>query len=142
MEFLAYLLGGGLLLWSLFPLFKKDSTWISLQMENEELEDRKQRVYGNIADLEFDYAMGRLSEPDFNEIRKSFLSEAGKVIEQLEQRKSSKLVETIKADVANLGKGKGSKKGKNQSTVKYCPDCGAQAKPAAKFCSECGGGLQ
>jgi methionine synthase II (cobalamin-independent) len=139
MSFFAYLLGGVFLIWALAPLFKKDSTWISLHMEGEELEDRKQRVYGNIADLEFDYAMGRLSEKDFNEIRRSFLSEAGKVMQQLEDQRSSKLVDTIKKDVEQLSK-KG-KKSKKAEAAKYCPDCGAKAKLNARFCTECGGAL-
>jgi hypothetical protein len=139
MSFIAYVLGAAFLIWAMLPLFKKDSTWISLHMEGEELEDRKQRVYGNIADLEFDYAMGRLSEKDFTEIRGSFLSEAGKVIQQLENQRSSKLVETIQRDVSQLSKKK--PKAKKGEAAKYCPDCGAKAKPTAKFCTECGGGL-
>jgi len=139
MSVFAYLIGGLFLVWALLPLFKKDSTWISLHMEGEELEDRKQRVYGNIADLEFDYAMGRLSEKDFNEIRKSFLAEAGKLMQLQEQQRSSKLVEKIKVDVSQLSKQ--GKKSKKADDAKYCPDCGAKAKSKARFCTECGGSL-
>lgn len=135
MSFLAFIVGGLFLIWSLLPLFKKDSTWISLHMESDELEDRKQRVYGNIADLEFDYAMGRLSEKDFNEIRKLFLAEAGRVIQKLEDQKSSKLMDQIKRDATQLSGKKKARKGKSEHT---CSKCGHENLRDARFCSQCG----
>lgn len=123
------------MVWIIMPLFKKDSTWVSLHMEAEELADQKQRVYGNIADLEFDFAMGRLSESDFNEIRQSFLREAGRVIEKLESQKSSKLMERIENDVAHLGK---KKKKSSKSDTRYCIECGTENQSTAKFCMKCG----
>lgn len=137
MSILAYLLGASLLVWSMMPLFKKDSSWISLYMELEELEDRKQRVYGNIADLEFDYAMGRLSESDFTEVRQSFMNDAGRVIQKLEGQRSSGLEERVKKDIKNIGKKTGSKKAKYQ----YCGKCGSENLLDAKYCTKCGEGL-
>jgi len=137
MSILAYLLGASLLVWSMMPLFKKDSSWISLYMELEELEDRKQRVYGNIADLEFDYAMGRLSESDFTEVRQSFMNDAGRVIQKLEDQRSADLEERVKQDIKNIGKKSGSKKIKHQ----FCGKCGSENSLDAKFCTKCGEGL-
>ena len=131
MSYLAYLLGFAALIWACLPLFKKDRTWISLIMETEELEDQKQRVYGNIADLEFDYAMGRLSESDFSRIRKSFLSEAGRVIQRLEDQKSPGFLKRIEKDLGNLNKKKKTKKSK-------CENCGNKNLPEASFCMKCG----
>ncbi|MCF7825361.1 MAG: zinc ribbon domain-containing protein [Candidatus Marinimicrobia bacterium] len=138
MSFLAYLTGMAFLIWIVLPLFKKDSTWVSLYMEVDELADKKQRVYGNIADLEFDFAMGRLSEEDFKRIRQSFLSEAGRVIERLESQKSSAFMERIQKDISNLGKKQKAKKSKKGSTQVYCIECGAENLPEAKFCMKCG----
>ena len=135
MSILAYLTGTAFLVWILFPLFKPDSTWISMYIEGEELADRKQRVYGNIADLEFDFAMGRLSEKDFKSIRQSFLSEAGRVIEKIEAQKSSELIHRIDSDIANLGKKK-SKKSKKAKSI--CGHCKAENLVEAKFCMKCG----
>lgn len=132
MTYIAYLIGTALLVWALLPLFKKDSTWISLYMETEELAERKQRVYGNIADLEFDYAMGRLSEKDFTSVRKSFLNEAGIVIRKIEEQKSSDLMNRILDDVKNLDK----KKKKQKKHL--CSGCGSENLPEAKFCMKCG----
>ena len=141
MSILAYLTGLAFLAWSILPLFKKDSTWVSLYLETEELADRKQRVYGNIADLEFDYAMGRLSEKDFTSIRQSFLSEAGRLMEKIEGQKSSELMERIQKDLGQLGKKKHSKKSKISKISDgslFCIECGTENVSEAKFCMKCG----
>lgn len=127
--YLAYFIGLAFLVWIMLPLFKKDSTWVSFYMEMEELADKKQRVYGNIADLEFDYAMGRLSEKDFNSVRQSFLNEAGRVIEKLEEQKSADLMGQITHDVKKLDKNK---------KQNLCSRCGADNLSEAKFCMKCG----
>ncbi|MCF7822921.1 MAG: zinc ribbon domain-containing protein [Candidatus Marinimicrobia bacterium] len=137
MSFLAYLPGMAFLVWAAVPLFKKDHSWVSLHMEFEELEDKKQRVYGNIADLEFDYAMGRLSESDFTSIRKSFMNEAGRVIQILEEKKSSELMNRIQKDIEHLDpKKKVKKSGKHE-----CHKCGTKNLVEAKFCMKCGEAL-
>ncbi len=142
MSYLAYLTGLAFLIWIVMPLFKKDSTWVSLHMEVEELADRKQRVYGNIADLEFDFAMGRLSEKDFKNIRTSFLSEAGRVIEKLEGQKSTALMDRIQKDIEHLGKKKKKNKHRPKSSASvFCTECGAENLAEAKFCMKCGEGL-
>ena len=131
MSYLAYLIGIAALGWAMIPLFKKDSTWISLITESDSLEDHKKRVYGNITDLEFDYAMGRLSESDFNTIRQSFLSEAGRVIQKLEDQRSSDLLEQIERDAKGLTQGKAKK-------IRKCSACGKMNLPDARFCMKCG----
>ena len=142
MSYFAYLTGLAFLVWIVMPLFKKDSTWVSLYMEAEELADKKQRVYGNIADLEVDFAMGRLSEKDFKSVRQSFLSEAGRVIEKLENQKSSKFMDRIQSDMDNLGKKKKKNKKKSKSTAAvFCTECGTENIAEAKFCMKCGKGL-
>jgi len=137
MSFLGYLLGAAFLGWAMIPLFKKDSSWVSLHMELEELEDRKQQVYGNIADLEFDYAMGRLSEDDFKSIRQSFLREAGRVIRTLEQKESSDLMARIQKDISRIDQ---KKKGKKK-IKRICTHCGTDNLTEAQFCMKCGAEL-
>ena len=138
MTVFGFIVGLILLGWGLWPLFQKDSTWVSIQMDAADLEDRKQRVYGNIADLEFDYAMGRLSEADFDAIRSSFLAEAGKVIEKIEGRQHGKLMDRIDKDADSSLKGKSSGK---KSGKKFCSQCGEKNKANAKFCTSCGEAL-
>ena len=134
MSILAYLIGAGFLVWAASPLLKKDVTWISLIMDHEELEDKKKRVYGNIADLEFDYAMGRLSEKDFTVIRESFMKEAGRVIQMIEEQDLPELTQRIQNDVQNSKKS-------HTTTVDAkttCAKCGSENVNEAKFCMSCG----
>lgn len=132
MTYFGYLIGVGLLFWAMVPLFKKDSIWVSVYLDTDELQDRKKQVYGNIADLEFDYAMGRLSDDDFNRVRQSFLSEAGRVIQKIESENSSELSARIIRDAQSIHKKKKSKQ------VKKCPHCQSKNQAEAVFCMECG----
>ena len=130
--------------WVVSPLFKKDTTWVSLHLESDDLNDRKRQVYGNIADLDFDYAMGRLSESDFQNIRKSFLAEAGRVMEQVERRKTSDIVERIQKDANLVAKATTDQFLQPEQTAETsvkCPHCGTRNPAAAHFCMSCGGTL-
>lgn len=140
MMYLGLFLGLLLLAWALLPLFQKDSTWVSMMMDYQELEEEKRRVYGNIADLEFDYAMGRLSEKDFNSVRQEFLKEAGKVIQKLDEQDKSAIMKQIEEDVESFGKKKGKKKSKKTDSA--CSNCGTANDPKAKFCMSCGESLK
>jgi len=141
MTILAYVVGVLILAWVSVPLFRKDSTWISLYLERDDLNDHKRQVYGNIADLEFDYAMGRLSEADFNSIRHSFLAEAGRVIERLENHKSSAIAKQIEQDITKLDRKRSGKHKAGKRTVRAagtCPNCGVENPVEAQFCMSCG----
>ena len=140
MMYLGLAVGLAFIIWAIIPLLKQDSTWVSMMMDYQELEEEKRRVYGNIADLEFDYAMGRLSEKDFNTVRQEFLREAGKVIKKLDEEDNSSIMKQIEADVKSLGKKK--KPVKKSKKDNECSACGTKNDPAAKFCMSCGGALK
>ncbi|MCF7808552.1 MAG: zinc ribbon domain-containing protein [Candidatus Marinimicrobia bacterium] len=142
MTYLGIIMGLAFLAWAVLPLFQKDTTWVSMMMDYQELEDEKKRVYGNIADLEFDYAMGRLSEKDFNVIRQDFLKEAGRVIKKLDEQDTSSIMKQIERDVDNLGGKKGKKKANRKGHDSKCPNCQTVNDPAAKFCMSCGESLK
>ena len=144
MTILAFLIGLAFMGWAVYPMLQKDTTWVSLHLESDDLNDRKQQVYGNIADLDFDYAMGRLSESDFRNIRQTFLAEAGRVLEQYEKRKTSAIVEQIQQDAEHLvASGTSHKHGNspNSSAQVRCPQCGRENPAEARFCMDCGGSL-
>ena len=137
MTFLGFILAMLLVVWIMLPLLRKDTPWVSLADDFADLEDEKQRVYGNIADLEFDYAMGRLSDKDFTTIRQSFLVEAGAVIKKLDQAQTSDIMKQIEEDLKHLPKKKASSKKK----AKVCGACGTENLKNANFCMSCGEGL-
>ena len=139
MTILGFILGGVLLVWAVYPLFKKLGFWVSLDDSIDTLEDHKQRLYRNISDLEFDFAMGRLGEGDFSRIRNRFAKEAGPVIERLESTRDDSITAAIDRDLDKLGSGASvSEEPRRASTVKYCTECGAENESQAKFCISCG----
>lgn len=72
---------------------------------------KKERVYENIKDLEFEYKMGKLSEDDYQRIRGEFSSEAYQIMREIESLEIEKLQKPGESKiVAVLKSGKKSKK--------------------------------
>ena len=137
----AFFIGFGLIAWVIYPLFQRKGFIQDGYNQVADLEDKKLRVYGNIKDLEFDYALGRLSENDFQTIRNRFTSEATQVLARIEQLKKHDLDLLIKYDLERLKSSPrpvGEIRTKTNRTVKYCIECGEPNPLKAKFCSACG----
>src|ERR1043165_5872995 len=69
------------------PLFKKEQTLESAIIEETEwdlLQRKKEVVLGNIQDLDFEYKCGKLSEEDYQKIRKEMSAEAAVVFKDIE----------------------------------------------------------
>lgn len=137
MTIFGFILGAVLLIWVLFPLFKKLGFWVPLDESIRDLEDHKQRVYRNITDLEFDFAMGRLSEGDFNRIRNEFAREAGQVLEKIEGSRDGRITDMIERDLKKLGTSP-AEHHQVQADKKFCTACGSENAAQAKFCISCG----
>ena len=58
---------------SCIPLFREPKAALDIDLlaetELDRLLDRKAVIYRNLKDLEFEYAMGRLSDADFHRLR-------------------------------------------------------------------------
>ncbi len=137
----AFIVGFGLIAWVIYPLFQRGGFIYDGYSQVDDLEDKKLRVYGNIKDLEFDYALGRLSEYDFQTIRNRFTDEATQVLARIEQLKKHDLDLLIKNDLKKLKSPPHSAtetRTKTNRTVKYCIECGEPNPLKAKFCSACG----
>ena len=66
------LLGGAILAAICTPLFRKETTLESAIIEETQwdlLQRKKEVIFGNIQDLEFEYKCGKLSEDDYQKIR-------------------------------------------------------------------------
>jgi len=135
---ISVLLGLGLVVWAMMPLFKKMGFWVTLDDQINALEDHKQRVYRNITDLDFDFAMGRLSQEDFDRIRKQFTVEAGKVVQKIETARSGEMKARIDRDLERVMQKQRPLAEKKEKMVKFCTECGAENPAAAKFCQNCG----
>ncbi len=96
----------------------------------QHLEDRKQAIYGNLRDLQFEYRLGKLSDGDYQQNKQALQRELAGVLAEIEQTvqrlglvplRAAKSVPR-RADAARA----------------ICPHCGAKFAQALKFCGECG----
>jgi len=72
---------------------------------------KKETIYENIKDLEFEYKMGKLAEEDYQRLRDDYSREAFEIISQIESVQPETLAKTGKPQVvAVLKSGKKSKK--------------------------------
>lgn len=97
----------------------------------QHLEDRKQAIYDNLRDLQFEYRVGKLSDADYQATKQALQKELAGVLAEME------------ATIARLGlapvrvAAKAPAKSARPA-VTVCPSCGAKFPQALKFCGECG----
>jgi hypothetical protein len=137
--FLCALLGGGVLTAICVPLFRKEQTAESAIIEETEwdlLLRKKEVLLGNIQDLDFEYKCGKLSESDYEQVRKEMMGEVAAVLERIHSLEVSlDLDALIRREIATR---------KNPTAKKAsqsCPSCGAGNPTKNKFCAECGARL-
>ena len=100
----------------------------------QHLEDRKQAIYENLRDLQFEYRLGKLSDEDYQQNKQALQRELAGVLSEME--------ETIK----RLGlqptrvpaKPSVPKRIPVAARETVCPHCGASFPQSLKFCGECG----
>jgi flagellar biosynthesis/type III secretory pathway M-ring protein FliF/YscJ len=107
------------------PPIEKPSPW-------QHLEDRKARIYENLRDLQFEYRVGKLSDDDYQNSKKSLQFElAGTLAE----------IDTLKAANPALAVPKAAAAAKTPKKH-ICPHCKAEFEKFMKFCGECGKAMQ
>jgi hypothetical protein len=128
------------------PLFSEPKLiWnveLAAESEWDPLLNRKAAVYGNLKDLEFEYKMGRLSEPDFQQLRAAYKNEATDILKKLDQLKAYKTLDAeIENEIALRKSGSVGSETRQEKTANYCPACGAKTTAGKKFCADCGARL-
>jgi hypothetical protein len=93
------------------------------------LEDRKQAIYGNLRDLQFEYRLGKLSDDDYQQNKRALQRELAGVLAEIEQT-------VQRLGLTPARKAKAARKPEKARTV--CPHCGATFAQALRFCGECG----
>ena len=96
------LLAGG---YVLLPLFREPKAALDIDLlaetELDRLLDRKTVIYRNLKDLEFEYAMGRLSDADFHRLEADYKNDAAIILAKLDQLGASEgLDEAMEKDIA------------------------------------------
>ena len=129
MTFFLLLLSAGFALFVLWPAFK--GTRDQWEYSDEDtpmgrLGTRREVLVNNLADLDFEFAMGKVSEDDYMSLRNSLKRQTLKVMEQMEVLAGGQL-QPAKAS-ASSGSG--------------CPSCGGAAPKSARFCPSCGSPLE
>ena len=95
----------------------------------QHLETRKNAIYDNLRDLQFEYRVGKLSDEDYQRTKLELQAELAKVMAEIDALKAGKKPEAVAArngrpDVA--------------PEPNVCPHCNAKFDRALKYCGECG----
>ena len=117
-------------------LFSNDAPRAVGSRTRAALEREKALVLRSIKELEFDHAMGKLSEKDFVEMTQRLRARAAGLIRQLDAGAGYR--DQIEKEVQK----RIAPKIPAIPVVRYCPACGAKTDPDAKFCKHCGAGLE
>ena len=137
---LCALLGGVVIAAICVPLFKKENTLESAVLEETEwdlLLRKKEVLLGNIQDLDFEYKCGKLSETDYQQVRKEMAGDVAQVLERIHTLEASLDLDALIRREVTSRKDPSSRAKRNS-----CPSCGAENPPKNKFCAECGGKLR
>lgn len=101
-----------------------------------ELEREKALALRTIKELEFDHAMGKVSDADYDEMRGRLRQRAARLIRELDQGGS--LREAIERDLAaRLASGQ-ERVSMPDAVALTCARCGTSNEPDARFCKACG----
>jgi hypothetical protein len=132
---------------------EEDRTVMVGQRTRVALEREKQMTLRSIKELEFDRAMGRLSDDDWKEMSGRLRSRVGRLIRQLDA--GAGVRDQIEKDLEKRIAGAGDARPKpsrdtdaaveRQSTKaaaeRVCGSCDTANDPDAKFCKQCGAAL-
>src|SRR5438874_10382015 len=114
----------------------EDRTQMVGQRTRVALEREKALVLRSIKELEFDKAMGKLSESDWQEMSGRLRARATRLMRQLDagggyraqiEQDLAKRIGEAPADAAAAA-----------GAARFCSSCGTQRDPDAKFCKNCG----
>lgn len=94
------------------------------------LEERREILYDNLRDLNFEYGLGKLSEADYSKARATLQAELARVNAELERLQAGG------KQAAAQQKQPPAPQPPAAGTV--CPHCGAKFEKPLRFCGECG----
>ena len=151
---IGYIFLFGLLLgacyWIINPLLQEDAhqNGFTPQPEDilEALRDKKNSAYATIRELEFDLSMGKLTEEDFQILKRQYTQEAVGYMQEMDklespQAASSKPVGTIVEEEIEPGVAENRKRESTERKYIYCTSCGEKAEVESRFCVACGSNL-
>jgi hypothetical protein len=102
----------------------------TIGMVSFELLARRDRIYGELRELEFDFRVGKVTDPEYSESRERLESDGARVLRAIDAEIAS-LEQAIEREVGHL-----------RSTTSACAACGATLAAGARFCPSCGATVQ
>jgi hypothetical protein len=112
-----------------WPFFAREAPEASAEAQLTPLERQKLEAYAAIKEAEFDYQMGKLTEPDFTALRDRYTGQAIAAIAAIESAHGRAGARRTVAD-------------RKAVRIAYCPNCGRGVPPRANFCPGCGRALK
>jgi hypothetical protein len=123
-----------------FTLYVRDRDIPPPPLENPELrhlERRRQILYDNLKDLQFEYHQGKLSDEDYQSLKAGFLGDLAGIMESIERLETA--VRPEKRSLESKAKVKAAVE--SPPRIKICPFCGTENPAGHQFCGKCGKGL-
>jgi hypothetical protein len=118
-------------------LLRPDATRSVAGRTRVALEREKALVLRTIKELEFDRAMGKMSEKDFVDMSARLRARAARLIRQLDAGATYR--DSIEREIERRVAPK--VKTPAAAAARFCPQCGARADAAARFCAQCGAAI-
>jgi hypothetical protein len=103
----------------------------------QHLEERKQAIYDNLRDLQFEYRLGKLSDQDYQQTKQALQKELAGVLAETEETIKRLGLMPVRVP-AKSGKSDSGKRVAAPASGTVCPHCGAKFPQALKYCGECG----
>ena len=136
----------------LMPLFAKQAIRFDLtdepSRELERLVRRKNKIYSDIKDLDFEFGIGKMAEDDYHSLRKDCVREVAEILHQIDSHKklsdgngkvTNDFLEKLIASKRKIRPHEVLIEARDEMLA--CPNCGFTNYVHAKFCSDCGAKL-
>jgi rRNA maturation endonuclease Nob1 len=151
---LGYVILFGLLLgacyWIINPLLQEDTRQSGFTPKPEdllkELKNKKDGAYATIRELEFDLSMGKLTEEDFQVLKRQYTQEAVGYMKEMDKLESSQATFSKQMDtvIEEENEQEATVIRNSESAERkyiYCTSCGEKAAVESGFCAACGSNL-
>ena len=151
---LGYVILFGLLIgvsyWIIHPLLQEDPRQNGFTPQPtdvlKQLKNKKDGAYAAIKELEFDVSMGKLTDEDFQILKRQYTQEAVGYMQEIDKLEApqagfSKPADTVAEEENEQGvTAIGNPKSATRKFI-YCTSCGEKSAVASQFCAACGSNL-
>ncbi len=151
---LGYVILFGLLIgacyWIIKPLLQEDARQNGFTPQPtdilKELKNKRYGTYAVIKELEFDLSMGKLTEEDFQILKRQYTQEAFGYMKEIDKLASSQAAFSKPVDTVSEKENEQEVTAiRNPNSTRrkyiYCTSCGQESAVESRFCAACGSNL-